>query len=437
MATIDIAAVQNNLKIVYADMLEVLGYTDRPFFGMVPKTLKFEGKNYTYAVQNANGQGRSANFVKAGTNSGANTYNDFVILRRRNYGRFALEGEVLAASTGKGAFLDEITATINGAIENFSNDVAGNLFRSGSGSRGVVASFPTPNTLQLVSPTDACMFDVNMELQASATDGGGVVLAGTATITGIDREAGILTTDGAGWVAQIPALVAGNFLFTDGDYDLKIQGLKDWIPASTAGLATPFNGVVRSTDPTRLAGQRFVGGGAPFEETINNAVGSAMQQGALKFDTLFMSPVDMQTLVNALTNRIREPRVATGKAVGSKGYVADIGYEGVMITTPMGKTIKVFADPWCPQGTGYLLTLSSWELRSTAKVPDFLDFDKVGQILRVSDEDAYEGRIGCYANLLCRRPFDNMVITWLRARKRSSPTSSSRRRAGRRSTPST
>lgn len=412
MATIDIAAVQGNLKIVYAEAMEVLGYTDRPLFGMLPKVTTFEGKNYTFAVQNANTQGRSADFGKAGTNSNANTYNDFAVTRRRNYGRFALSGEVLASAKGKGAFVDEITSTINGCIENFSNDVAGNLYRSGSGSRGVVAAFPAATTLQLASPTDAAMFDVGMELQASATDGGGAVLAGTATVTGIDRENGILTTDGAGWVAQIPALVVGNYLFADGDYDLKIQGLKDWIPASTAGLAAPFNGVVRSTDPVRLAGQRFSGGGAPIEETINNAVGKAMQQGAMKFDSLFMSPIDMQALVNALTNRIREPRPATGKASGSKGAVADVGYEGVSVTTPMGKTVKVFADPWCPQGTGYLLTLSSWELRSTAKVPDFLDFDKKGQILRVNNEDAYEGRIGCYANLLCKRPFENMVITW-------------------------
>lgn len=412
MATIDIASVQNNLKIVYADMLEILGYTERPLLGMVPKVTKFEGRNFTFAVQNANGQGRSADFVKAGVNSGANVYNDFSVLRRKNYGRFAIAGEVLAASVGKGAFLDEITATINGCVENFSNDVAFNLFRSGSGSRGVVASFPTPNELQLASPTDAAGFDLNMELQASATDGGGVVLAGTATITAIDRINGILTTDGAGWVAQIPALVVGNFLFTDGDYDQKIQGLKDWIPVSTAGLATPFNGVVRSTDPVRLAGQRFVGGGAPIEETINNAVGAAMQQGAAKFDSLFMSPVDMESLVNALTNRIREVRATTGVAQGSKGPISEIGYAGIVITTPMGKQIKVYGDPFCPQGTGYLLTLSSWELRSTAKVPDFLDFDKAGQILRVSDEDAYEGRIGAYANLLCRRPFENMVISW-------------------------
>jgi hypothetical protein len=424
MTTINIAAVQNNLKIVYADGMEYLGYDSRPFLGMVPKVTKFEGKNFTFAVQNANNQGRSADFVKAGINSGANVYNDFVLNRRRNYGRFAIEGEVLAASTGKGAFVEEITATINGTVDTFSDDVACNLFRSGSGSRGVIAAFPTPNTLQLTNATDAACFDVNMRLEASVTDGGTVVLGGAATITAIDRELGILTTGGAGWVAQIPGLVPGNFLFTDGDYDLKIQGLKDWIPASTAGLATPFNGVIRSVDPVRLAGQRFNGGGAPIEESINNGVGQAMQQGGSKFDTLLMSPVDMQSLVNALTNRIREPRVATGRAMGSKGPIAEIGYEGIMITTPMGKTIKVFADPWCPVGTGYLLTMDSWVLRSTAKVPDFLDFDGVGKILRLNDQDAYEGRIGCYANLMCSRPKDNMVFTWLLLRPVvSSPTS--------------
>jgi hypothetical protein len=275
-----------------------------------------------------------------------------------------------------------------------------------------------------------------MTLQLSATDGGTVVRVGTATITEIDREQGILTTGGAGWVAQIPGAVAADFIFTDGDYDQKIQGLKDWIPASTAGLATPFNGVVRSVDPVRLAGQRFVGGGAPYEETINNAAGQLVQQGGSKCDHLFMSPVDMQSWVNALTNRIREPRpAASGVAMGSKGPIAEVGYQGIQVTTPMGKIIKVFGDPWCPVGTAYVLTMDSWVLKSTSKVPDFLDFDKAGQILRVADEDAYEGRIGCYANLYCKRPKDNMVITWLSlVRAASFRTISGRRNRARRCT---
>ena len=308
MTTINIAAVANNLKIVYAEGMENLGYEARPLFGMIPKMTGFVGKNFTFAVMNAGNQGRSADFVKAGTNSGSNRYEDFVVTRRRNYGRFALEGEVLAASKDKGAFVDEITQIINATIDTFANDVAANLYRSGSGSRGVISSFPVATQLQLANVTDAACFEVGMELQLSATDGGGAVRVGTATITAIDRATGILTTDGGGWVAQIPGAVAGDFIFTDGDYDLKIHGLKDWIPASTAGLATPFLGVTRSVDPVRLAGQRYDGGGNPIEETINNAVGSAMQQGALRFDSLFMSPVDMQELVNALTNRIREPR---------------------------------------------------------------------------------------------------------------------------------
>lgn len=412
MTTINIAAVANNLKIVYAEGMENLGYEARPLFGMIPKMTGFVGKNFTFAVMNAGNQGRSADFVKAGTNSGSNRYEDFVVTRRRNYGRFALEGEVLAASKDKGAFVDEITQIINATIDTFANDVAANLYRSGSGSRGVISSFPVATQLQLANVTDAACFEVGMELQLSATDGGGAVRVGTATITAIDRATGILTTDGGGWVAQIPGAVAGDFIFTDGDYDLKIHGLKDWIPASTAGLATPFLGVTRSVDPVRLAGQRYDGGGNPIEETINNAVGSAMQQGALRFDSLFMSPVDMQELVNALTNRIREPRQTMGKASGSKGEISTIGYDGIMITTPMGKTIKVYGDPWCASGTGYLLTLDTWQLRSTAKVPDFLDFDGAGKILRLNDEDAYEGRIGAYCDLVCKRPFDNMVITW-------------------------
>lgn len=406
---ITISSIQNDLKITYAKGLEVLAYKNRPLLGMIKKVTTFEGRTYNFGVRNAAMQGRSATFATAQANRGTNEYNEFAVPRKKNYAIFRIDGEVIAAGKGDGAYADALADAVEGAIQVISDDMATNLFRSSTGTRGVRGSLPAATTLQLDTPEDVVNFDVGMEVGASATDGGGAARVGTATITAIDRVNGILTTDGAGWAAQIAAFADGDFLFTAGDYDAKMQGLNSWVPIDRTGLATAFNGVTRSVDPTRLAGMTFDGSGAPIETTLNNAVGKAMLQGVMSLDTALMNPIDMQDLIVALSNRIREPRTTTRKA--STVGKAEIGYKGVVVTTPAGQDIEVFADPFAPKGFVRILTLDSWELRTAGQAPGFLQYDDAGKILRVSDDDSYEGRLGYYGNVVCRRPGENMVVT--------------------------
>ena len=75
------------------------------------------------------------------------------------------------------------------------------------------------------------------------------------TITGVDRDLGVLTFAST---AAITGLTNADSIFANGDYTaandkLKCSGLLDWIPSTTPS-ATTFFGVDRSTDPTRLAG---------------------------------------------------------------------------------------------------------------------------------------------------------------------------------------
>lgn len=405
---VSIANITNDLKITYAKRLEVLAYTKRPFLGMIPKVTEFNGRSYNQAIRNAAMQGRSAAFATAQANRGANVYNEFTVPRTKNYAIFRIDGEVLAAGKGDGAYADALADSIEGAIEVISNDMSTNLYRSESGTRGVRGSLTAPTVLQLDTVEDVVNFEVFMEVGASATNGGGAARVGTATITAIDRDAGTLTTDGAGWAAQIAAFADGDFLFTAGDYDAKMQGMDSWVPQDRTGLAVAFNGVTRSTDPTCLAGMTFDGLGGAIETTLNNAVGRAARLGCGTLDVGLFNPVDMQDLVNALTNRIREPRTTTKKA--SMVGKAEIGYEGILVTTPMGTTIECFADPFAPKGIVRLLTLDSWMLKTAGKAPDFLMFDD-NKILRTGDEDSYEGRMGYYGNVVCKRPGDNMVVT--------------------------
>tara|TARA_R110000868_G_scaffold93573_7_gene258808 strand:+ start:1024 stop:2256 length:1233 start_codon:yes stop_codon:yes gene_type:complete len=404
--TITLANISNSLKITYAKGMEKIAYKNHPLLGMIPKESEFEGKSYNQSIRNAAMQGRSATFTTAQAQVGTNEYNEFTITARKNYSIFRIEGQVIAMAKGAGAYVEQLSDAIDGAIQVITDDMSTNLYRGASGTRGRVAAFPAATTLQLATIEDVINFELGMEVGSSATDGTGAADVGTATITAIDRVNGILTTDGGGWVAQIPAILVNNFLFTSGDYNLKMQGLDSWVPTDRTGLAVAFNGVTRSVDPDRLAGMFFDGAGGPIETTLNNAVGLAFRMGCRTIDTCMMNPVDMGDLVNAISNRIREPRPTTRKAetVGK----ASIGYEGFAVTTPSG-TIEVFSDPFCPKGTFRLLTLDTWKLKTAGKAPDFLMADDQ-KILRVAADDAYEGRVGYYGNVVCKNPGANMVV---------------------------
>ena len=68
--------------------------------------------------------------------------------------------------------------------------------------------------------------------------------------------------------------------------------------------------------------------------------------------------------------------------------------------------VKCVSDINVPQSQIFCLQLDSWDLFSLNAAPHILDYDNQ-QILRVSDDDAYQIRIGSYANLRCRAPAFN------------------------------
>ena len=102
------------------------------------------------------------------------------------------------------------------------------------------------------------------------------------------------------------------------------------------------------------------------------------------------------------------------KALGSKvQYVdlkatVDIGFRGITINGPRGP-ISVIADQNCPTDVAYMLQLDCWKLYSLGKAPRILDMDGL-KMLRESNADAVEIRIGYYAQMGCKAPGYNARI---------------------------
>jgi hypothetical protein len=58
-----------------------------------------------------------------------------------------------------------------------------------------------------------------------------------------------------------------------------------------------------------------------------------------------------------------------------------------------------------------MLQMDTWSFESAGEAPGILAADGVSPILRVSNADSYEVRIGYYGQVICEAPNYNCVIT--------------------------
>lgn len=373
-------------------------YKDNPWLAMVPKMEDFGGKNLPIPIIYGNPQRRSATFATAQANSTNSLLKDFVLTRSSDYSFAAISSEVLEASKGNAnAFMEAATTEIDGAIQSATRSLAIALYGNGSGSIGQANANATGTSLQLKNAEDVTNFEVGMELVFSTADGGGSVKSGSVTVNAIDRDSGLLTVDALTAINAGAGVVANDYVFQDGDYDLKIKGLSAWLPA-TAPTNTPFFGVDRSVDVTRLGGIRYDASALPIEEGLISAAARAAREGA-KPDTCFMNYSKFADLEKALGSKVQYIDLKVN---------AEIGFRGMSINGPRGP-IKIVPDQNCPSNVAFMLQMDVWKLYSLGKAPKILDADGL-KMLRQSSADGVEVRVGYYAQLGSRAPGFNVRI---------------------------
>ena len=380
------------------DRVENMVYRDNPLLALMPKYEQFGGENLKLPVKTGIPQGRSANFVTAQQNKTNTQLRAFLLERNRDYSLASIDNETIEASKGNGnAFMEAATTEIDGAIESATRSLAIAMYGTGSGSIGQAAASATGTAIQLKNVEDVTNFEVGMELVVSTADGGGSVKSGSVTVVGVDRDSGILTVDSLAAIDGGSGVAADDFVFVEGDYDQKIKGLRAWIPDTTP-TSTPFFGVDRTTDATRLGGIRYDGSSEPIEEALISAASRVAREGG-KPDYCFMSYAKFADLEKALGSKVQYIDAHAN---------AEIGFRGMLIHGPRG-SIKVIADQNCPDDRAFMLSMSFWKLYSLGKAPKILDSDGL-KFLRESSADAVEVRVGYYAQIGCRAPGYNANI---------------------------
>lgn len=401
MAILDLTAMSAALKELYdGQAVENLVYNDNPLLALMPKATDFQGKYYPQPIQTGVSQGRSATFSKAKANQSAAQLESFLLTRVRDYSIATIDMEtMLASASDKGAFLEGSKLVIDAAFQSASLSLSSALFRSGTGSIGQIGSLPGSGVIVLSNPADVTQFEVNQTLQANATDGGTPRVA-LGYVVAVNRTAGTITVSatGQGGAPGNPALWAANdYLLVEGDLNAKVSGLAAWLPSSVT--STPFFGVDRSVDTTRLGGVYYNGSSQSIEEAAIDASSLLAREGG-KPDVMIVNYASYAALEKSLGSKVQY--------IDLKGP-AEIAFRGIMINGA-NSMIRVFPDRSCQPQTGWLLTMKSWKLRTLGMAPMLIPYPDNAQMLRVTDSDAAEVRIGYYGQLACSAPGWNSQV---------------------------
>ena len=411
--TLDMTSFDAALKVHYTDdRVKNLVYKNNPLLAMLPKMERFGGKNLPIPIQFGVPGSRSASFADAlAQKTGASSqFEDFVLTRVKDYCLASIDNETLEASIGNpNAFMEAAANEIDSAIHSCTRSLATALYRDGTGTIGVGGAFGAgplgPDQFTLTNPEDVVNLEVGMTIDF-------VLVAGPAVaglprlIVGLDRDTGVVTMaagtgaawGGAGWAN--PA-VSTDQIVCQGDFNQKISGLAAWIPDAAPGAALFFN-VNRSVDTSRLGGVRFDGAALANKVARLTAASARLAREGGRPSHCIMNHVDYGELLDELNQKVDYAEVASYER-------GDISFAGMRLHTPTG-TVTVVPDHNCPTGKAYLLQMDTWKLYSLGGAPKILQTDGM-RFLRESSADGVEVRVGYYAQLGCRAPGYNCVIT--------------------------
>lgn len=413
MASSNIVNVPLILKELWIDEVESFQYEDRPFYAMVGKDTSWSGLKIHVTVKYANGTSVTSRFQPAKDNKRVSKYKAMEVETADLFALWSVDQKMITLSRDqKGALVRMLDEATKDAMEKFRRRSAWQLWGNGGGSAGKVASGGiSGSNITLANPNNVRNFDIGDPVEFAVDDGraGAGTLGEVRTITEIDEDAGILTFSSP--VNTITGLVAGCFLFHEGDYSNDnhvIKGVPAYMTLQAPGTGSePASiwGMDRTDFETRLSGHRMSpSANLIVIEAIKEALTKAHRRSV---DTthLFCSP----EIFNEVEMSLEGNRRYADEKVGR------VGFQGLEFTSQTGKSVKLFADADIPLGPSdeeliFGMNLPKWTFHTAEEWPMWLTGDGSKKFLTEENANSREGRVGGYGNLYCRAPGQNFVL---------------------------
>lgn len=400
--TVVTAALKEHYK---PQRIKEMVYKNNPLLALMPKYESFGGENMPIPIIVSGPQRRSADFSNGQDNTNTSSVQQFLLTRVRDYSFASITHEAIRASAGNAdAFVRYATMEVDGAVHALKRSMATAMYRDGTGSVGQVSGI-TAHVITLTNPEDTANFEVGMklasfdELSVTSTESkfnkpdASDAHDASIVVSAVDRSAGTITVTGDS------ATVAGDVLCQLGDINAKISGLEAWCPRVVdSDNASLFN-VTRTTDVSRLGGNRYDGSALPIEEALIEGLSLAARNGGTPSHVM-MHYKNYSQLEKALGSKVQYDKVSSSDA--------SVGFSSMKIHGPAG-TVDVIPDVNCQPDVAWGLQLDTWSLNSLGAAPQILDLDG-SNMLRESTADAYEVRCGFYGNVACSAPGWNVRI---------------------------
>jgi hypothetical protein len=355
-----------------------------------------------YVVAYGDGQGAAAgtNFSTAQTNISPIKGVQFNMAPKIRYRLAQVDGVSSVLSMGDpNAFESLVMAEMRGNANGMMNDLGFDLFRDGTGNRGVRASLSS-NTVTLTVKADSRNFFIGMTVKAGTSTTS--LRAGSTTVTAVDYDAGTVTLASA---AAITSFADADILFREGETgNILMEGFASIIPLTAPVFSSDsFRGIDRGVQTTLLAGARLAADGSTPEELAMRVAAAIFDAGG-DSDELILSPLNAQAMCNRGSAKITYP---------DGGGTMTIGFTGAVLQSPAGQ-LKLVSDPDCPSNRGYVRKKSTWQIEygGPSLVHSTYDDAKfTGKFwFPVYNADTIEGRSRVICNLKCTEPRSNGVF---------------------------
>lgn len=410
MPTLDVTAFKNALKILYPLGLEEIWYPEAPLLGWMPKSENFVGDNKQLnpLYSGIRGSNTFSTAINAKTTP---SIEKFSVTRVKTYVVGSIDNEALAASKNNtGALAEAVKTSMDAALYEFGRASAHQAWGDKGGNRGRIGSIST-DTVTLKTIEDVVHYEKGMVLELSANDGtasGHTLRSGTLEVKSVDRDNGKVTFT-QNVTTGVPAAVADDYLFRQGDFKVCLSGVRGWVPVTAPTSGDSHFGADRSVDIVRMAGSRHVGS-ASIEETVFDAEAQGVMHGG-RYDTLWLHTKKFAELKKSIQSKawysMESTRVDASKAGGK---ATKVGTHAFVFPGEHGP-ITVMSDANCPFSRGLLTKKAAWELSSLGPAPHFAE-QSGSRLLVETSSDGVEYRLKAYWNMLCKRPIDNVLITW-------------------------
>lgn len=392
------------MKIKYADLeVEHSALKTSPALAMIPKDKNLLGKTINFPVSVGAGGGGAATISTAINNVNSTTQYQFAVGPSSHFQIGLLDGLAMEASVREGAFDDAMSFDIEDKMQMATQKLGFDIYGTGTGRVAQIASI-SASTITVTNPSDILGLRQGAVLVASTTDGGGSVESGNMSVSSVDFTAGTISVGSTYATGSVSTLAAGDYLYNDGDYGLRLGGFQGWIQGNSVSSATWY-GVNRTVAPQFLAGWNVDGRSLSPEEAIQQAFTTVSQLGGQP-KTVFMSLLDHQNLVRSLNTKV----VYVDSVVKNGKF--EVPFRGVSLNIGNSQ-VECYADVYCPVGKAFLLNLPDWKLNTIGGAPRFFGEGPLGdglRMLRDFNSNNYQYRLGYYGNLVCYRPKNQAVI---------------------------